>query len=280
MKMYGKPLMEIANQVADIGASLTQTKADVEAVLETARKGFSTLEGGKQDKALRKELEDVHLQVMRIEELQKSVAGLGERLPRHDALPQLAERFESQVRSLAQRIDDSSREQTHAIEKIARHDTAGANQKLAHQFEAANEKMAQQLEAANEKATQQLAAAIQKLRTDLDKKKGPDLDALEAGVREIQREVAGLATASAQIQNTLRSVGSRVAAPASQPAASQPAAGTPAAKEPVAAAAPAAHDGGTSNDAQAGVAQNQTGSRAASGKNVLGAIAKLKQMKQ
>jgi hypothetical protein len=32
-------------------------------------------------------------------------------------------------------------------------------------------------------------------------------------------------------------------------------------------------------DAQAGAAQNQTGTRASSGKNVLGAIAKLKKLK-
>jgi uncharacterized protein YoxC len=244
MKMYGKPLMEIANQVADIGAGVTSTKTDVESVLEITRTGFTRIESDIEQQDVRKELESVHQQLKRVEEqVQKSVAGLGERMPRPDALPQFAERLETSVRSLAQRLEESSREQTRSIEKIARHDAAAANDKM----------------------TQQLEAAIQRLRTDLDhQKSGINLDALEASIREIQREVGSLATATAQIQSALRSGGGRAAAPAVQPAESPtPPAGTDA-----------------DADAHAGVVQNKTGTRAASGKNVLGAIAKLKQMKQ
>jgi len=96
------------------------------------------------------------------------------------------------------------------------------------------------------------------------------LDRLESCVRELQREVGSLALRASQ--------------PSAAPTAAEPA--------PVAMAAAAAPSTvatgsvlganagpGASDDAAAGVAQNAVGTRVAGAKNVLGAIARLKQMK-
>jgi uncharacterized membrane protein len=102
-------------------------------------------------------------------------------------------------------------------------------------------------------------------------------------VREIQREIAGVATVVHQIQNSVRTGATRnVAADAATPrptataAAAEPAPAAAAAVTTTSAPAPQPSGDSTAADGGGGY---QTGARATSGKNVLGAIAKLRQMK-
>lgn len=124
-----------------------------------------------------------------------------------------------------------------------------------------------------EDLSRRIDARLGELQGALAKQSGDGgLDRLERSVRELQREVSSLANRATQV----------AAAVPSEPAVATPvAAAAPAAVvtgsvlgAPAAAATPNASD-----DAAAGVAQNAVGTRSGGGKNVLGAIARLKQMK-
>lgn len=108
---------------------------------------------------------------------------------------------------------------------------------------------------------QKLDATTRTLQEALAELKKSDLSKLEDAVREIQRELTSVAATVTNVQTTLRS----------QPAKTGAAAAAPAPQPTNAAAA--------NNDAHSGAAQNTAGTHTGSGKNVLGAIAKLKQMK-
>lgn len=117
-----------------------------------------------------------------------------------------------------------------------------------------------------------LDARIADLQAALAKQAGEGgLDRLERCVRELQREVGSIA---------LRAPMAPVQA-AAESAQAAPAAGAPSTVAtgsilgaPTGAASPSASD-----DAASGVAQNAVGTRTGGGKNVLGAIARLKQLK-
>jgi len=135
--------------------------------------------------------------------------------------------------------------------------------------------------------SQKLEHAEQRMQTGLDQLRAGNLSGMETSIRDIQREVASVATTVVQIQaamkNGARATASTPAMPA--PQAPPPAAAAAAESAPRATPAPAPAPAGTdtaptgqpaaTNDAGG----YQTGKRNTTGKNVLGAIAKLKQMK-
>ena len=191
------------------------------------------------------------------------------------AIAAIAQRLEdSEVRKSLLRLEDAEKARMRTMEALARTDTV-------HQDV--------------EKLENQIDRGLGKLGNVLEQVRNGNLGAIETSMRDMQRELAGLATAVAQIQQSVRTGGGRAAATSaaqSQPvpastapaqASTPPATGTSTdttAQTPKTTAAPnAAVETQGMTDAQAGAAQNQTGTRASSGKNVLGAIAKLKKLK-
>lgn len=289
IKMYGKPMMEIANQGADAAALIGQVKTLVEAALEASRQGFGRLEalaraGGNQQgdaTELRAALAQMEQQ------LQRCLAGFADRLPSIERIavieqvpPQLT-RVEATVQALGQRLDDSEVRKS----LLRLEDSAKVLREALQQLQQGD-----LVHDATQRLEQRLDSTAQRLHGGLEQLQKGNLGSLETTVRDIQRELAGVATAVSQIQAAVKS-GNRAAAAAATAAASPAPATTPrttattteADANPataVASAAPAPEAAATApSDAQAGAAQNQTGTRATSGKNVLGAIARLKQMK-
>lgn len=243
IKMYGKPLMEIAAQGTELAGGVAQVKTLVEGGAETTRVAVNRLENELRSRSAKTDLGQLPQQIGRIEV----------------ALAALAQRIESsELHKSLVRLEDASAKAHAELQQLLRGDNV--------------KKAADDLQQRLDKAAQGLADGIRQLRDG-------NIGTLENAVREIQREVAGLATGVAQIQAAVRS-GSRAVA-TSAAATKEPAAEAPAAT-PATAAAPAAagrHDAPATggNDADAG--GYQTGKRTSAGKNVLGAIAKLKQMK-
>jgi len=100
-----------------------------------------------------------------------------------------------------------------------------------------------------------LAEATTRIGDGIDQLRTQELSGLESTLRDVQREVSSLATSVAQLQATARS-------------------GDQGSSRPAAAAQPTTGDAGKSKSSG-----YSTGARKSGGKNVLGAIAKLKQMK-
>ena len=266
IKMYGKPLMEIAAQGTEIAGGIAGVRTVVDGGTESTRQAIARLEGqlrslgGKQDLA----------------ELQ---AGLGKLAARLEAvannkgqgtdlapLQQQLGRLEVTVAAVAQRLEDSEvRKSLLRLEEAAQKERDTMQELLrGDQLQ----KVAGELQTRLDRSTKNLADGLSQLRDG-------NLGGLESAVRDIQREVTGVATTVAQINAAVKN-GARVAAapapapaPAAAPAAAAPAA-APAAAAPTPAAAPAAAES---------AGGYQTGTRSSGGKNVLGAIAKLKQMK-
>lgn len=194
IKMYGKPLMEIAGQGTELAGNVAHVKALIEGAAESTRQNVNRVE---------------------------------------DATTQLATQLETLQR--------------------------GENVK-----------------AATTELQQSLGHATTGLKKGLEQMREGNLAGLETSVKDIQRELAGLATAMSQVQAAVKS-GAHVAANAPQAAPVQ-AADSAAATTPNSAntsnhAAPAASV--DDNDASG----YTTGERKSGGINVLGAIAKLKRMK-
>jgi hypothetical protein len=275
VKMYGKPLMEISSQGTDAGATLTQLRTAQDGLVEMLKTGLGRVETGMRSidtsaKAggNKKELDELQTTVKRTEELlNRNFAALDSKI-RNDGSQQQLTRVEAGVTALGQRLDDSEvRKSLLRLEDATKH----ALQKV--------EKLADSdsVHAGMEKLDKRVTDTFTKLQGGLEQLKTNNLGALEGTLKDIQREVASLATAVSRIQAAVKSGSHRAATP-SEPTAAAP---TPTPKSTEAPAAPSAATtpAADAGDAQAGVAQNQTGTRASSGRNVLGAIAKLKQMK-
>lgn len=284
LKMYGKPLMELANQSADLAGQVHEVKSHVEAVLGALRQGLSRMEsgGGEVDlaplRAMTEKLAD---------ELHQSLASLGERLPEKSGLQQQLVRLEAGIQALSQRADDSEMRKS-----LVRLEDAA---KLQHQRldqVARTETLAGECE----KLERQIDNVAGRLMNTIEHLRERNLGNLESGVRDVQRELAGLCTATAYIQQAVKSVGGRAAQggafPEPVPIAPAAAAAAPAAPAAAPTAAPAGRKraaqppqepagGGEAGAEEASPgAAYRTGKRASSGKNVLGAIAKLKNMKR
>ncbi len=248
-KMYGKPLMDLATQSADAAAALGQMRTEVDGLLEALKLGFQRLEesvasatGGGGEKVA--------------EELRR----LGEKLVRVEGVDASITRLQGQLQAGLSRFDDA--EIRRSLAKLAE-TTAKGFERVA---------KGEGTEAATKRLEQGLDRTAQHLQKGLDDLQKGQMTALENSMRELQRETAGIATAVAGIQHAIKSGGLRSAAPVAAPAAPAPAA-------PVATPAPSTPAPAAASDAQTGVAQNATGERKTGARNVLGAIAKLKQMK-
>ena len=108
-----------------------------------------------------------------------------------------------------------------------------------------------------------LAEATTRIGDGIDQLRTQELSGLESTLRDVQREVSSLATSVAQLQASART---------GDQASSRPAAAT-------ATPAPAPAQPTTGDAATSKSSGYSTGARKSGGKNVLGAIAKLKQMK-
>lgn len=268
IKMYGKPLMEISGQSAELAGAMAQARASIEAGNETVRQSFARVESQLRTNGSQKEIADLSDIVLKVattlDSMQKKASGTISLEP----LQQQIGRVEVNLAAIAQRVEDNElRKSLLRLEDVTLK---------------AREDVQQLLRGENlQKATHHLAETVDKatgkLARGLDQMRDGQLGALEASLRETQREITGVATVVAQIQAALKTGGRAAIAPAgpASPAAAAPApvAPTPgaAAPERPAEAKPAAAAG--DNTAY------QTGTRSSNGKNVLGAIAKLKQMK-
>ncbi len=277
LKMYGKPLMEIAQQGNDLAAQLQQQKQQIEAIQAAMQQGLAKVESAA--KSLSVDLTPLEQSFQKLaSDLKQAMAAVAEKAPQDPQLMQALQRVETSITSIGKRLDDGDMKQS--LTRLE--DTSKAyGQKL--------ERLANQdtLHEEMQRLERVVDTTVGKLTNTVDQVRDKDLGGLENSVREIQREVTGLANSVASIQQAIRtSAQQKAPAMAAASVAHEPAhassshAGN---HEPAVHAQPAAHAApaapGSSTDAQAGVAENRTGTRAASGKNVLGAIAKLKQMK-
>jgi hypothetical protein len=273
-KMYGKPLMEIANQGTDLAGALATVKSQVEANGESSRSALLRMETQLKSPAGKQDLADLQNNMLKLVQKVEALAGqspaaalqpLQQQVGRLEVgMAAIAQRLEdSEVRKSLLRLEESATKSRETMQELLRADGV--------------KKAAGELQDKLDRATRGLQDGIVQLRDG-------NLGGLENAVRDIQREVAGVATSVAQIHAAVKS-GVRVATTAA-PAAAPTAAAAPAAATPAAAAAsapapapsaptePAAGDGKAADGGG-----YQTGSRSSGGKNVLGAIAKLKQMK-
>lgn len=272
IKMYGKPLMEISGQGTELAASLAQVRTSVDTSHEAARQTFTRLETQlrmtgtwKQDLASLQES---------VQQLTKAVGSIDTRsgaMPSLDPLTQQLQRVEVHVQAIGHRLEDTEvRKSLLRLEDTVKH--AGQDLKQLLRGEAV-EKVAGDLQKRLESATTRLNDGLSQMREG-------NLGGIETAIRDIQREVAGVATAVTQIQVAVKNGAMRAAAPAPTTPATPVAAAAPA---PAAAptSAPSAPAPAPAAPAPASDASGsyQTGTRTSNSKNVLGAIAKLKQMK-
>lgn len=264
-KMYGKPLMEIANQGTDLAGAVSTVKNMVEASSESSRQALLRMESQLKSPAGKQELADLQNNML---QLVKKVDALAAHAPAAAVAPlqQQVGRLEVTIAAIAQRLEDSEvRKSLLRLEEKAQKDRETLQELLRGERV---QKVGADLQDKLERATRGLTEGLSQLREG-------NLGGLENAVRDIQREVAGVATTVAQINAAVKT-GARALQAAAAPAPAAPApspAPTAATEKAAASAAPAA-------DKSSGEGGGyQTGSRSTGGKNVLGAIAKLKQMK-
>lgn len=273
IKMYGKPLMEITGQGTELAGGIAGLKALVEGSIEATQHAVEGVEttlrmqaGDKHGAELQQALQKVATRVEQLANAPKppSLEPLQQQFSRLEVtLAAVAQRLEdSEVRKSLLRLEETTQKGRESVQELLRGDLV--------------KQSAVGLQEKIEKAAKGLAEGLTKLREG-------QLGSLEGTVREIQREVSGVATAVSQIQAALKS-GARAAAaaaarekdaPSAQEAHAAKEAPAPKEKPAAAAAGPA-----PAADAPAGTGGGyKTGARSTGSKNVLGAIAKLKQMK-
>ena len=266
LKMYGKPLMEIANQGADVAAQVAEVKKDL------TQLGKSTAESLQLVMTATEEI-DATVDLKPLQELtgkladdvRRNIREVGDKIPDTSALTQQLVRLEANVQALGQRQDDGemrkslvrledfSKVQTKKLEDLAK---------------------AEAISSETQRLEQQLDKAIGKIGSSIGQMREQDISTLDSGLRDLQRELAGIATTTAYIQQAVKSGGGVAAAPA--PAAKAPSGKKRGGSGDASSSKPAASKDAVDADGNA----YSTGKRASSGKNVLGAIAKLKNMKK
>jgi len=178
-----------------------------------------------------------------------------------EELLQLLESQESQARAQAA-AQEAQQAHAEEIQKLA----AGITALRDSQSDSASQDALRRVEARVDQAVAKLDESIAAASA------GPDY---EDSFRSLQRELQGLATTLGNIQANVNR-GGMVASSAPQPTASAPAASGALSSAP---AEPVAADG-TNKPGPGGLASSNAGTQQAKGgKNVLGAIAKLKQMR-
>lgn len=268
IKMYGKPLMEIAGQSTELAGALPTIKALVEGGTESARQGINRLEAQLRAATTSKDLTEMNASLQRLAQRVEAIANtsqtvslepLQQQLGRLEiAVGAVAQRLEdSEVRKSLLRLEDATQKGREAVQELLRGDSV--------------RQATAQLQSRVEAATKGLADGLTQLRDG-------NLGGLENSVREIQREVATVATTVAQINAAVKG-GVRLAANAPAPAPAPVPETSAVAATAGAAPAPTAKAATTPPAAAEATSGYQTGTRTSGGKNVLGAIAKLKQMK-
>lgn len=271
IKMYGKPLMEISGHGTEMAGSLAQLRAAVEAGTESGKASAGRLEQSL--RGLGKLSQDVTELLTAMRSAQGQLAGLVARpaaTVSFEPLQQQLQRLEVGVQAVAQRLENSEVQKSLLRLEDHTHKAQDAVQQLLRGESVTRAQVALQ---------EHFDGALRRLGDGLNQLRDGNLGGIETAVRDIQREVAGVATAVAQIQANVKN-GARPAAPAAgnapapAPAPVQAQAATPPPAATTAApGTPAAPADGKEGGSYA------TGSRSTAGKNVLGAIAKLKQMK-
>ncbi|GAB4150870.1 MAG: hypothetical protein Fur0037_19560 [Planctomycetota bacterium] len=247
VKMYGKPLMEISNQCIDTASAVSQVRERIEASGKSLAEEIASV---------RASLEQRPDSVPLIENLAQKIAQSENRL-----LHQMT-RIEALVQAVTQRLEDSElRKSVLRLEEVSEQMNAGIR---ALAEGGSPREVSRELSQVIESAISRLAESVAEIRND-------NLSPLENCVRDIQREMTGVATAVAGIRQSLRNPAPQGAAPVPPPA--QPAA-SPAESAPFAAAASPARE------ETRPASGYQTGVRKAGSKSVLSAIARLRQMKQ
>ena len=263
IKMYGKPLMDIANHGTDLAGSIATVRTLVEGGAEATRQALARMETQlrSSQSSQKQDLGEVNQGMSKLATKLDQVGSQAEAplAPVQQKLSQL----EVALAAISQRLEDSEvRKSLLRLEAVAATDKETLQQLLRGD---AVRQASTELQGQLDRATRGISDGLVQLRDN-------NLGGLETAVRDIQREVSGVATTVAQINAAVKS-GARTAAPAAAaPTPSPTPAPTPTSPSAPAAApaagAPAGEGGGY-----------QTGARATASKNVLGAIAKLKQMK-
>ncbi|MEC7582720.1 MAG: hypothetical protein VYE77_00250, partial [Planctomycetota bacterium] len=264
LKMYGKPLMEIANQSATTSEQLNDLRSDIQTVTEHQQQS-SSVDLEPVQMVLDKLSSDISFQFQKLAEQAPDNSGLQQQLTRLEASVQaMSQRQDDgEVRRGLMRLEDSSKTLSDKVAALAKAETVSEE----------SGKIERQLDL----ATGKLDKSMEQLRTQ-------QISALEEAIADVQRELTGMATSIAYIQQSLKN------APSEQPAPRQKSggrkgnsSGAKAKKGQDNAKAKNSSDSSTSDDpsdAATGAAQNRTGARASAGKSVLASIAKLKNMKK
>lgn len=266
IKMYGKPLMEITGQSTDLAGGMANIKALVEGGIEANRQGLGRLEAQLRAPQNQKEFSELNGSLQKLMARIESLAGQKTTVDM-TPLQQQVGRLEVTVAAIAQRLEDNEvRKSLLRLEEQGQKDRDTLQELLRGETV---QKATASLQSRVETATKGLADGLTQLRDG-------NLGGLENAVREIQREVSGVATTVAQINAAVKG-GVRVATAA----VAAPATPTPATSDstPTATPAPAPAPAAAATGTGEGGGGYSTGARSTGSKNVLGAIAKLKQMK-
>ena len=266
IKMYGKPLMEISGQSTELAGGLAQVKTAVEATNESTRQALARMEAQLRNHGAQKQ-DSGELQKA-LGEVASKIEAIGGKAGRSlEPLQQQLGRLDVTVAAMSQRLEDSEVKKSLLRLEDA---TQKARDEVAVLVRGENmQKAAAQLQDRLDQATTRLAESLGQMRDG-------NLSGLQAAVRELQREIAGVATAVAQIQASVKG-GLRAAATPPAPTAGATSNSACVERTPESASTTALT--ATMADGKDSATGYQTGTRSSTGKNVFGAIAKLKQMK-
>lgn len=205
------------------------------------------------------------------QQLQQRVAELAARpaTPGFEPLAQALGRIEVNLAAVAQRLDDAeARKALFRLEEATQKGLAAlADLRKGDDVR----QVGADLQARIDRATATLADSINRLGET-------SVGELAVVTRDIQREVTGVATQVAQINAAVKSGARLDASAAPAPTATATAAAPSPATGPAPSSPAPTADGGVA-PSNGGGGGYQTGARSSSGRNVLGAIARLKQMK-
>jgi phage-related minor tail protein len=299
-KMYGQPLVEITTQVGDLveqqrdaGKAAAQLQGEVKQLAMLVQQTREPLESltqldlagsirgalGQTAQAIEAAMAEVRdaLQktiTTKLAELAPTVQGVAEQVrPLATGLERVGARFEK----LEAMLDAAPQRTTSMVGT----DVSQALQKVSGSMQQELEKSTQKMQDALRALGEQVTATLSTVGSGSES--APvDLGGIETVLDQLRRDVAGVSTSMSRLAaNAQRQA--QAPAPAAAPAAtvSAPQAAVPA--QAAAPAAPAAADApqadGSGKPGPGGLAHSIAGSRPAGGKNVLGAIAKLKQMR-
>ena len=247
MKMYGNPLMEIASQSTELAGSSAQIKALIQSSSQSTQEAISQLEKLVGYGAGANDSGKVPDQLGK---LQAALEAMSQRTQDPEIGKGLV-RVEDAIKNLTVQLEQQRRDEPHTAE---------------------TRKLQQSLQ----KVSSEFSKGITEMREDSQGK-------LEKSVREIQRDLTGLAASMSQVQAILKASQKETAnfslATSQSNFESQPSEPS-LTKDPDDNQEKQTH--GTSGSYLAGNPDEKgysTGPRKSSGKNVLGSIAKLKRMK-